>query len=352
MVEGLTFVWTLLRIMKKQISAILKYAFFFGLGLFLVWWSLRQIPANKWDEFMDTLKGAKYWLMVPVFVILSLSHIVRALRWRILMEPMGYKPSIPNTFFAVMIGYLANLAIPRLGEVLKCTLLAKYEKVPAEKLVGTIVAERAVDVLSLGIVFIITLLTQTELIASYGMQLFKQLFENKSGQFSMQKIGMVVGGIIIVIILLKIWSRKYGHLPFVMSAKKILSGIWEGVSSIRYLQQKGLFIFYSVTIWSLYIGGTWVGLSATAGTAGLGFNAALAALAFGSIGMIVTPGGIGAYAFFIAKIVEKMGVPFEIGFANGTIQWFAQFIIVLIVGSICLLLLPIYNKNKMSNESN
>jgi hypothetical protein len=168
----------------------------------------------------------------------------------------------------------------------------------------------------------------------------------------MQKIGIAVGCVVAIIIMLKFWSRKYGHLPFVMSAKKIMSGIWEGVSSIRYLQQKGLFIFYSVVIWALYIGGTWVGLSATIGTAGLGFNAALAALAFGSIGMIVTPGGIGAYAFFIAKIVEKMGVPFEIGFANGTIQWFAQFIIVLIVGSICLILLPIYNKNKLSNESN
>ena len=352
MVEGLTFVSTLLSTMKKQISAIIKYAFFFGLGLFLVWWSLRQIPANKWDEFIDTLKGAKYWLMLPVFLILSLSHIVRALRWRILMEPMGYKPSILNTFFAVMIGYLANLAIPRLGEVLKCTLLSKYEKVPAEKLVGTIVAERAVDVISLAIVFIITLLTQTNLIASYGLELFRQLFENKSGQFSMQKIGIVLGAVVLLIVLLKIWSRKYGHLPFVMSAKKIIKGIWEGVSSIRYLKQKGLFIFYSVTIWVLYIVGTWVGLSATAGTAGLGFNAALAALAFGSIGMIVTPGGIGAYAYFIAKIVEKMGVPFEIGFANGTLQWFAQFIIVLIVGSICLLVLPIFNKNKISHESN
>jgi len=69
------------------------------------------------------------------------------------MEPLGYQPSIGNTFLAVLIGYLANLAIPRLGEVLKCTLLAKYEKVPAEKIVGTIVAERAFDVISLGLVF-------------------------------------------------------------------------------------------------------------------------------------------------------------------------------------------------------
>jgi hypothetical protein len=168
----------------------------------------------------------------------------------------------------------------------------------------------------------------------------------------MQKISMALGVVIAVIVALKVWSKKNGHLPFVVSAKKIIGGIWEGIASIRYLQQKGLFIAYSVAIWLLYIGGTWVGLNATIGTAGLGFSAALAALAFGSIGMIVTPGGIGAYAFFIAKIVEKMGVPFEIGFANGTLQWFAQFIIVLIVGSICLLVLPIYNKNNNIHESN
>ena len=88
------------------------------------------------------------------------------------------------------------------------------------------------------------------------------------------------------------------------------------------------------------------------GTSHLSIKAACSVLTLASLAMIVTPGGIGAYAYFIAKIVEKMGVPFEIGFANGTLQWFAQFIIVLIVGSICLLVLPIYNKNKISHESN
>ena len=106
----------------------------------------------------------------------------------------------------------------------------------------------------------------------------------------------------------------------------------------------------SISIWVLYVAGTWVGLMATAGTASLGLPAALSALAFASVGMIITPGGIGAYAFFLAKVLEKNAVPFEIGFANGTLQWFAQFIIVLIVGFVSLGLLPWFNKNK-SNES-
>ena len=336
--------------MKKRLLYILQYLFFLGLGIFLVWWSLHQIPDQKWGEFKRSLETARYWLMIPVFLILSLSHIIRALRWRILMLPMGYTPSLINTFFAVMIGYLANLAIPRLGEVLKCTILAKYEKVPAEKLVGTIVAERAFDVISLAIVFMLALISQFDVVGEFGSQLFEQLFKNKTGSFSAMKLGIVLGILITIIIAIKVWFNYFAHLQIVIFAKKILNGIWEGLSSIKKLKQKKLFIFYSVAIWSLYIAGTWVGLLATTGTAQLGLPHAVSALAFASIGMIVTPGGIGAYAYFLAKVLEKNGIPFEIGFANGTLQWFAQFMIVVVVGSLCLGFLPFYNKKK-TNES-
>jgi len=332
--------------MNKRLVSALQYIFFLGLGVFLVWWSLHQIPDEKWGEFKLSLQTAHYWLLVPVFFILTLSHIIRALRWRILMLPMGYTPSFLNTFFAVMIGYLANLAVPRLGEVLKCTILAKYEKVPAEKLVGTIVVERAVDVISLGIVFLLALVSQFDVVGEFGTQLSKQLFENSTGRFSWLKLGIVLGIVAACIIIIKIWFNQFAHLKIVILFKKILNGIWEGLSSVRKLKQKGLFIFYSVAIWSLYIGGTWVGLHATHGTAQLGLKEAIAALAFASIGMIVTPGGIGAYAYFLAKVLEKNNIPFEIGFANGTLQWFAQFLIVVLIGFLCMGLLPFYNKQK------
>src|SRR5687767_5486886 len=140
--------------MKKRLLGFLKYLLFLGLGVFLVWWSLHQIPPEKWDDFKKAFATARYWLLVPVFFILTLSHLLRAMRWKILMEPLGYAPSLVNTFFAVMVGYLANLAVPRLGEILKCTILARYEKVPAEKLVGTIVAERAFDLVCLILIFL------------------------------------------------------------------------------------------------------------------------------------------------------------------------------------------------------
>jgi uncharacterized membrane protein YbhN (UPF0104 family) len=262
------------------------------------------------------------------------------------MEPMGYAPSFPNTFFAVMIGYLANLAVPRLGEVLKCTILSKYEKVPAEKLVGTIVAERAFDVISLGLIFLIAVTTQYQAVGDYGKEIMINLFKNKSGEFSIAKVALVTAILAVLLIAVKIWFRKFAHLQIVIVTKRILRGIWEGLTSIRNLRQKQAFIFYTIAIWSMYLGGTWVGLYATEGTSHLGIQQAISCLAFGSIGMILTPGGIGAYAYFISKILEQYDVNIAEGLANGTLQWFAQFMITLVIGFICIGLLPFYNKKK------
>jgi uncharacterized membrane protein YbhN (UPF0104 family) len=320
----------------------LKIGFFFLLGIALIWWSLHQIPAEEWTKFTLALKQSKLWIVFPVFMILGLSHFLRALRWRLIMEPLGYQPSIANTYLAVLIGYLANLAIPRLGEVLKCTLLAKYEKVPAEKIVGTIVAERAFDVISLGIVFLLALGLQFNVIEAGWNQLKSQtttpLIDANEGNWKMY----LLVGIGMVLIALFFILRK--RIPtIVASMKNIIRGIWEGVMSATKLKQHNLFFLYSFGIWFLYLLATYVGLHATAGTES-SFATAISCLAYASIGMILTPGGIGAYAYFMAKVLELNGVDYTLGLANGTLQWFSQFLIVIVLGGISLIILPIINK--------
>jgi uncharacterized membrane protein YbhN (UPF0104 family) len=320
----------------------LKIGFFFLLGIALIWWSLHQIPAEEWTKFTLALKQSKLWIVFPVFIILALSHFLRALRWRLIIEPLGYRPSIANTYLAVLIGYLANLAIPRLGEVLKCTLLAKYEHVPAEKIVGTIVAERAFDVISLGIVFLLALGLQFNVIEAGWNQLKSQtsasVMDSNEGDWKMY---LLVGIGIILIALFFIFRKR---IPTIVgSIKKIISGIWEGVMSATKLKQHNLFFLYSFGIWFLYLLATYVGLYATAGTES-SFATAISCLAYASIGMILTPGGIGAYAYFMAKVLELNGVDYTLGLANGTLQWFSQFLIVIVLGGISLILLPIINK--------
>ena len=197
--------------MNKRLSTILQYTFFLGLGIFLVWWSIRDLDAADRSQIRMALRRARYWLVIPVFIILFASHYIRAIRWRLLMEPMGYRPSKTNTFFAVMIGYLANQAVPRLGEVLKCTVLARYEKIPADKLVGTIILERVIDALSLLLIFGITLVIQPGLY----QQILDTFFNSPDAQEEKKIPGYIVllaiVGFIILLILAWMIIKKKKH---------------------------------------------------------------------------------------------------------------------------------------------
>ena len=318
----------------------LKIAFFFFIGILLIWWSLHQIPPQEWDKFKLSLQHSRFWIILPVFFILSLSHFLRALRWRLIMEPLGYQPGIVNTFLAVLIGYLANLAIPRLGEVLKCTLLSKYENVPADKIVGTIVAERAFDVLCLGLVFLLALTLQFTVIQT-GWQQLQSIPTSGASNNNQLYIEIIIGILIAAVLLFFVFRKKLKTVT--ATIKNILMGVWQGIMSATKLKKHNLFFFYSFGIWFLYLLATYIGLYGTIGTES-SFSTAISCLAYASIGMIITPGGIGAYAYFMAKVLELNGIDYTLGLANGTLQWFSQFLIVLVLGGVSLIIIPIINK--------
>lgn len=332
--------------MRKRFFAILQYLFFFGLGIFLVWWSISKMDDKSWEDCKTAMRSANYLLLVPVFLIVVLSHISRAIRWKILMAPMGHHPSFINTFCAVMVGYLANLAFPRLGEILKCTILGKYEKVPPDKLVGTILVERAVDLVSLLIIFMIALITQFEIIGSYARETINEKFLSGTTQSLVLRSVIAIAVIIAIILGMKYIFRKFAHTKVINKIRNIVTGIGIGLSTIKLLKNKWAFIFHSVLIWACYVAGTYIGFFAIGETSGLPFAAAFPVLAFASVGMILTPGGIGTYAWFIMEVMMLYNIPKSFGFANGTIQWAGQFMLILLVGFICLLILPVYNKRR------
>ena len=330
--------------MSKKLISVLQYAFFLGLGIFLLWLTLRK---SDWNSIKSDLSGANYIYLVPATLMLVVSHFIRALRWKILMEPLGYKPSTTNTFLAVLVGYWANLAVPRLGEVLKCTILGRYEKVPADKLIGTIVAERAIDVCSLAVIMMITVFSQYELIGDFSKELFRKFFSSRSGNFSLSKVGVFVL-IFVSFILLFIWIfRKLSHLAIVIKTKNIFMGIWLGLTSIRHIKHKFTFFVHSVLIWALYLYSTYMGFFAMKDMAHFGIEGALSALTFGSFGMIIpSPGGIGSFQYAIQQVMILYGVTPEKGLSLGMLIWFAQTGIIIIFGTIAFLLLPVINKKK------
>jgi uncharacterized membrane protein YbhN (UPF0104 family) len=336
--------------LKKRIILAVQFLFFLGLGLFLVWWMARGIDDKGWIQIKASLQQANYWLFVPVFAMLLLSHYVRALRWKILMQPLGYKPGTFNVFNAVMIGYLANLAFPRLGEVLKCTLLARYEKMAPDKLIGTIVAERAVDLVCLITAFVITILLQIDTVGSYALNTLQDLFRGGDREFSWLRVGMLIG-IIVSFLLVCYWLlKRFSHIRIIERIKNVLKGIWHGLNSIRYIKQRRLFLIHTALIWTLYFLSSRVGFYAMEEVSHLGTREAFSILSFGSVGMIATQGGIGAYQFIVQEILMLYGLSQITGFTFGWILWIAQTLVVLLGGLVCFILLPVLNRKR--NESN
>lgn len=322
-------------------------SFFLGIGILFVWLSVKDIHQTQWLQIKDALSRARHWLIIPAVALLFVSHYSRALRWKILMEPMGYNPSTFNTFAAVMIGYLVNAGVPRLGEVVKCSILSRYEKVRVDRLIGTIVMERAIDVVCLLIVFIIALVTQWHIIGDFILTSFQNLFRDKTGNTSFTKIAIVLGSIIVFFLILYIVLKKFAHVNAVAKIKEALKGILHGLSSIRLVKHKGLFLFHTVFIWILYLVGTTMGIYALQETQHLGFAGGITTLAVGSVGMIISPGGIGAYAYLVAKLMKLYGLDEDtIGTALGWLLWSVQTLIIIIGGLIFFALFSYYNKRK------
>ena len=333
--------------LKKRILTFLQIGLFLSLGLVLVWWMARKITPEQWIQIENSLQNAKFWLLIPVFGVLVLSHYLRALRWKILMEPLGYHPSSFNVFNAVMVGYLANLAVPRLGEVLKCTLLAKYEKVAPDKLVGTIVAERAVDVVCLLTTFVITILLQVDVVGNFALSLVNRIGDAGGNSLSWIKI-LILVGILVAGLLIAYWLYKqFRHIVVVQKISNVVRGVWSGLISIRYIKKKRLFIIYSIGIWTMYFLGCRIGFYALQEVDHLGNKEAFSVLSFGSIGMLApTQGGIGAYQYIVQQILVLYNVSEAIAFAFGWILWLAQTLVLLAGGLFSLLILPVYNRSK------
>ncbi len=339
--------------MKKNIISILKILFFLAIGIFFIWIFLRQLTPHQKKEIWESFIHADFsWLFLSI-VVGMLSHLVRALRWKSLIEPLGYYPKTSNTFFAVMIGYLANLALPRLGEVTRCGVLNKYEKIPINKTIGTVLAERSIDMVVFIVLFFVNLFIFFDKLDKYvNEKVYTPLVEkfNISGESTLYLyVALALGafGIIIFIVL-----RKYiRHLKVYSRIRELLKGFWHGLWAVTRIRRPVLFIFQSVLIWVLYFLMIYVCFFCMPETSHLGVDAGLSLLIFGSIGIMIVQGGIGIYPAIIAETLILYNVTNTTGYALGWLTWSAQTLMIIIAGIASLILLPVLNKKKVYAEA-
>lgn len=331
--------------MRKKVFSILQYIIFLGGGIFLTWWQLHSMNDAQRQSCIAAFKSANYWLLIPVVIMSLLSHLSRSMRWKLLMEPLGYKPKLKNVFASTMVGYFANSAVPRLGEVLKCTFLSRYEKLKFDKLFGTILVERAFDFVCYLIFIGITILLQIQLIGGYVDKKIKAM-DNPDALPFWAKLILVVAAIASLFIVLKWLVKTFPHNKVILKINGFLKGITAGFATIKNLRHKKLFLLHTFIIWALYMFQIYIGFSAMEGTAHLGIKAAFSVLSLATLAMIATPGGIGSFPFFVMETLVIYGIDEPLGIAFGWLIWGVNTAIVILAGLVSLILLPYMNRNK------
>ena len=336
--------------MSPKVKSILQLVIFGAIGVFLVWLSIHNIPDKDVETTKQSFKDADYMIVAVSAIISLLAHVVRAWRWDMLMQPIGHKISFKNSFAAVIIGYMVNYAVPRAGELSRCGVAAKYEKIPFAAALGTVITERIVDMVLLLVLFFITLAAQfNELIGLTNLYVMQPLTTKLSGLANNKMyLAILVFGLLAFVAALYFLRNKIKSL---LSGKLggLLKSFGDGLKSIKDLKSPGLFVFQSVLIWVLYFLSLYVCFFCFPETSILGMKPALSVMLFGAVGVIVSPGGMGAYQIISTQVLVFYGVINNVAIAFPWIAWGVQFIAILIIGGLCFLFLPLINNSKDAN---
>lgn len=346
--------------MKKVITNGIKFLFFLGIGLVILYLvyqnqneayqaqcaldGVQDAECSLIQKVLDDFKGLNvFWLSGVIFAFLF-SNYIRALRWNMLLQSLGRKPRTVNSFLTIMLGYFANLGLPRLGEILRPVTMAKYEKVPVEKVLGTIVVDRAIDVLSLFILVSIAFMLEFDTLWGYLSE--HMVMGNESGNLSRSIfVGFILLGILVFVGLF-LFRKHISQTKLFKKIVEIFKGFLDGILSVKKLEKPGLFIFYSILIWVAYYLMFYMYLPAFNPTAHLGFVVALMVFVFGTFGIVIpSPGGMGSYHFLVMAALALYGVSGSDAFSFANFSFFATHMCNIVFGLAAILFLPSINKN-------
>ncbi len=329
----------------------LKRALQFGLslvaGLLLLWWVFQ---GQDLQAIQETLRGAHYEWIIASGVAALWAHWLRALRWRMLMEPLGAQPSKAATYHAVMFGYLANLALPRMGELTRCGAISRKTKLPINSLLGTVIIERAIDMVLLLVFTTLTLVLNFSLLREPMFRVIDKLLAMQILGIPLWLLGIsaIASSIAAFAVYRKALSGKLNH-PLVLKTKGFLRGLWVGVLSVKELRHPFLFVLYSVGIWVGYYLMTYFCVFAFESTSMLNPNEGLLILIAGSFGFVApVQGGIGAYHAVISRLLVMLpgrNIGFTDALSFATLTHAAQTILVMVAGFVSMVVL-LSSKNR------
>lgn len=330
--------------MKKALAGVLRIGVPVALGFWLVLHFYRQLQPAQQAELFQAFRDAHWGWLLGAIVIGWCSHLSRAWRWRYLLDHLGHDVRFINAYHATMVGYFMNLLLPRAGEASRAVVLQRAENVPFAQGFGTILAERAVDLIGLALIAGTTLLLQID-----KLDLFRVRIEAFRGGAADNPEGtpwlpviLIAGVLLLAAVIFLVRTRPALRARLT----QVLTGLWDGLRSVLHTRQRGWFIAHTVLIWSLYVAMFAVGFLAVDGMRAVPFAGIMAGFVAGTIGIVLVQGGIGVYPAFVALIVSiYLPAPAEGGLvrpdalALGWLLWVAQTGMLIVLGGLSLLLI-------------
>lgn len=328
--------------MKKLLN-ILEYLAFFSIGVVLFYYVYKGLGVDKISQELKNLTWGWVWLS---FVFAILSHLSRAIRWNMLIAPLDHKPRTINTFLSIMIMYATNLIIPRGGELARCTILSRHEKIPFGKLVGTVVIERATDTLILMILVFITIFSQINVFKTFVAN--NPEFEHTFG-FLFSIWFWIIGALVGFGSLILIWinRKRLKNIKFVGKLIELLNNFFQGIISIKNLKHPGRYIFHSIFIYVMYFLMMYVIFFSFKPTEHMSMLAGLTAFIMGGLAMLApVQGGIGAWHFMVLETLAIYGLDKTDGKIFALISHTSMNLLLLVIGALSFIILPIVNKKQ------
>ncbi len=312
---------------KQTAKGAARTLFFLLLGVGVVVWFWAKLTADEKAQMWQAVTQTRILPLVLAAVATLLSHYVRAVRWQQMGEAIGCKVTRKCSFLAVMSGYLTNLAVPRLGEVVRCAMLRRESGAPIEKTLGTIITERAADFVLFLCLLVLTVIVQADVFSAYVEKNF-----NVDSAFPARLLLVFVGLGIFAFAVFWIFRKRLCKTKAYTLCAKLLNGLLEGVKSISRLKHPWLFVGYSVLIWGLWVAGTLLCFYALKETSQLNAIQALVTTVMGAFGPMITPGGIGLQPAIFAEVLQSYAVALPIGYGCGWLNWMVSQIATILVG--------------------
>ncbi|WP_175632768.1 lysylphosphatidylglycerol synthase transmembrane domain-containing protein [Pedobacter ghigonis] len=316
--------------MTFDLKTALKYIILFLIGVGVLYLAFRGQDLGKiWEEIKE---ADFFWVIVSSFAV-WIAHVLRALRWQMLYRSIQYNVGFWNAYHAVIIGYLANLALPRFGEIGRCSVINKAEKVPMFASIGTVITERLFDVLVLLLTSMAMLVFQYDIVSDFLYDtLYLNLVKKLSAINYLWLLAIGIAIVLLIVIAIYLLRQKFSQ-----KFLRIFVSLRQGFGSYSKLKQKGLFLSYTLGIWVFYSLSMYFAFSSIPATSGLHFNAAFTAIVFSGFAMAAPiQGGIGVFHWVVAQALVLYGVLFKDGLAYATIIHSSQVLLILILGSLSL----------------